>query len=85
MKNSLMCHTKKLFLKIIHNRRFKKLETNIGDTQFGFCMKVDTREAIFSLNVLIQRCLEVNKAVYACYADYVKTFDKVRHDQLLNI
>jgi len=46
---------------------------------------VDTREAIFSLQVLIQRARDVNRDVYACFIDYQKAFDKVEHDKLIKI
>mgnify|MGYP006948253471 CR=1 FL=1 len=51
---SLISHTLKIQLKVIHNRIFRK-----GDMQFGF--RKGTREALFALNVLTQRCLEVNQ------------------------
>ena len=75
-----MSHTLKLFLKVIHNRIYRKLDSNISDCQFGFRNGVGTREALFAVNVLTQRCLDVNKDVYACLVDYEKAFDRVRHD-----
>ena len=82
---SLMSHTLKLFLKVIHNRIYRKLDSDISDSQFGFRNGVGTREALFAVNVLTQRCLDVNKDVYACLVDYEKAFDRVRHDQLMKI
>lgn len=79
---ALMSHTLKLFLKIIHKRIYRKLEEGISNTQFGFREGLGTREALFGINVLFQRCLDVNKEVYACYIDFEKAFDKVKHDKL---
>ncbi|XP_030767668.1 uncharacterized protein LOC115891356 [Sitophilus oryzae] len=42
-------------------------------------------EHYLSINVLTQRCLDVNKDVYACFVDYEKAFDRVRHEQLIKI
>ena len=58
---------------------------DIGKTQFGFRQGLGTREALFTFNVLVQRCLDVSQDVYVCFLDYNKAFDKVRHDQLLNV
>lgn len=82
---SLMSHTLKMFLKIIHNRICMKLEEELSDTQFGFRDALGTREALFAYNVSVQRCLDVNQPVYACFLDYNKAFDKVRHDRLIEI
>lgn len=80
---SLMAHTLKILLKVIHNRIYRKLDADVGDTQFGFRKGLGTREALFALNVLSQRCMDVNQDLYACFIDYNKAFDKVRHDQLI--
>ena len=79
---ALMSHTLKLFLKIIHKRIYRKLEEEISSTQFGFREGLGTREALFGINVLFQRCLDINQEVYACYIDFEKAFDKVKHDKL---
>jgi len=57
----------------------------MSNTQFGFRNSVGTREAIFSLQVLIQRARDVNHDVYACFIDYQKAFDRVKHDKLIKI
>jgi hypothetical protein len=75
----------KVLLKIIHNRIFRKCEEDMDDTQFGFRSGLSTREALFSLNVLVQRCLDVNVDVYMCFIDYEKAFDTVRHPKLLEL
>ena len=78
-----MAHTLKILLKVIHNRIYKKLDIDISDTQFGFCKGLGTREALFALNVLSQRCLDINQDLQVCFIDYNKAFDKVRHDLLI--
>lgn len=79
---ALMSHTLKLFLKIIHKRIYRRLEEDISNTQFGFREGLGTREALFGINVLFQRCLDINQDVYACYIDFEKAFDRVKHDRL---
>uniref|UniRef100_A0A8D8VTC7 Craniofacial development protein 2 n=1 Tax=Cacopsylla melanoneura TaxID=428564 RepID=A0A8D8VTC7_9HEMI len=82
---SLMSHLLKLFLKIIHKRIYRKCEEKIAPNQFGFINAVGTREAIFSIQVLFQRCRDVNHNVFACLVDYEKAFDRVRHEDLAKI
>lgn len=54
---------------------------DIEETQFGFRKGTGTREALFALNVLIQRCLDMN----ICFIDYNKAFDRVHHKQLMEV
>lgn len=82
---SLMSHTLKSFLKIIQHRIHRKLEQDISETQFGFRNGLGTREALFALNVLTQRCLDVNQDLHLCFIDYNKAFDKIRHDRLIQL
>ena len=82
---SSISHVLKLFLKIVHSRIYTKCEENIGRSQFGFKNGFGTREALFSIQVLIQRCRDVNVDVYACFVDYEKAFDTVQHDKLITI
>lgn len=44
-----------------------------------------TREALFSLQVLFQRCRDVNSDIYACFIDYQKAFDRVQHTKMIQI
>ena len=57
----------------------------MGDAQFGFRNGFGTREALFSVQVLAQRCRDVNVDVFMCFVDYEKAFDTVKHDKLLNV
>ncbi|CAG9835018.1 unnamed protein product [Diabrotica balteata] len=54
---SLMSHTLNIFLRILPNRIRRKCE-DLEDTQFGFRNAMETREALFALNILLQKCQE---------------------------
>lgn len=82
---SLMSHAVKIFLKIIHRRIYNTCELNSGSQQFGFRSGYGTREAVCALNVLAQRCRDINRRVYCCFIDYCKAFDCVRHEKLMEI
>ena len=82
---SLMSHLTKILLRVLMNRIRKSLRPEISRTQFGFVPDKGTRNAIFTLSMLMERCIEVQRDLYICFIDYSKAFDKVRHDELFNI
>lgn len=82
---SLMSHTLKIVLKVIHQRIYRKCEQNISDEQFGFRQGLGTREALFCLTVLLQKCRDQSNDVYLCFIDYEKAFDRIKHTELINL
>lgn len=85
---SLMSHSLKVFLIIIHYRKYiyiKKLELDISVTQFGFRNDVGTREALCAMNVFMERCLDMNVDLQVCFVAYEKAFEKIIHEKLLKI
>lgn len=66
-KINLINHIIKVFTKIIHNQIYDQCEMNISESQFTFCNALSTREAVFSVQILIQRCRDVNKDVHLCF------------------
>lgn len=82
---SLMSHLLKVFLKIIHKRIYRMCEEGLTETQFGFRDALGTREALFAIQVLFQRCRDVNCDIFACFIDYQKAFDRVQHGKLIKI
>lgn len=80
---SLMSHLLKVFLRILHCRLYRRCEGHCGETQFGFKSCFGTREAIFSLQVLAQNCLDYHKDVWLCFLDYEKAFDSVQHAAMI--
>lgn len=80
---SLMSHVLKVFLAIIHNRIRPQSDDQLGESQFGFRSGMGTREALFALNVLVQKCRDMQNDVILCFIDYEKAFDRVQHDILL--
>ena len=82
---SLMSHFTKILLRVLMSRMRKNLKPEISRTQFGFVPDKGTRNAIFTLSMLMERCIEVQKDLFICFIDYSKAFDKVRHDELFKI
>ena len=44
-----------------------------------------TRNAIFVLRRMSERAIEKQNGIYACFIDYSKAFDSVRHEPLINL
>ena len=56
----------------------RKLEAEINVVQAGFRQGRDTRDHIFNLRMIIQKCREFNQPLFTCFVDYTKAFDSVR-------
>ncbi|GFS08569.1 RNA-directed DNA polymerase from mobile element jockey-like [Elysia marginata] len=82
---SLMSHATKILLRIVMTRIRIKIRPVIAESQCGFIPDKGTRNAIFTLSMLIGRAVEVQRDVYLCFIDYSKAFDKVKHSELLGI
>ena len=82
---SIMNQITKILLRIILKRIIARLRSQISDEQFGFVARKGNNNVLFSLRVLSERALEVQKDVCVCFVDYEKAFDKVKHVDLFNM
>ena len=62
-----------------------KLKPEISNSQFGFMADKGTRNAIFTLSMVIERTIEMKKDLYLCFIDYAKAFARVKHNELFGI
>lgn len=44
-----------------------------------------TREVLYAINIFIQKCRDVNVNTYACFIDYRKTFNMVKHNKMIEM
>lgn len=70
---SLISQVLKLFFSILH-KRIVKCDDGVG-----------TREPLFALQDLVQKCKDMQQEVYFCFIDYEKAFDRVQHDRLITL
>ena len=74
-----------VILRVIKNTIDRKIEKRIDEKQFGFRKSGDTWNAIFILSMLIERAPEMKNDIYLGYVDFSKAFDRVKHDEMMEI
>ena len=82
---SLMSHITKLILHVVMNRVRGRTLQEIAPDQYGFMPDKGIRNAIFVLRRMSERAIEKQKDIYACFIDYSKAFDIVRHKPLIDL
>ena len=75
----------KVILRVIRKRMNGKIEERLDEKQYGFRKGKGTRNAIFILRMIIERSLEMQKDVYLCYIDFAKAFDRVKHEDMMEM
>ena len=80
---SLMSHALKLQLRIMVQRIDKKATFLISKEQFGCMPDRCTRNAILCLTVIAERLLKHQQKLFVSFIDFLKAFDKVRHNEVL--
>ena len=78
---TLMSHLTKLLLRILMQSMRSKLRPEISNSQFRFMAYKGTRNAIFTLSMMIERTIEMKKDLYLCFTNYAKAFDRVKHNE----
>ena len=82
---SLMSHVTKIILKVELNRVKDSIRETLSKEQFGYRPGKGTRNAIFCLRTLTEKCIDKQKDLYICFIDYVKAFDCVKHEELMKM
>ncbi|GFR71735.1 endonuclease-reverse transcriptase [Elysia marginata] len=82
---ALISHASKILLKIIMKRLEKKIEEEVSQTQAGFRRNRGTRDQIFNLRMIIEKCRESNTELHLGFIDYTKAFDCVSHHKMIEI
>ena len=82
---SLMSRMTKVTLKILLQRMRGRTKGEKSEEQFGCLPAKGTRNAIFTLRMIAERCVEMQKDVHICFIDYANAFGKVQHVTLFEI
>ena len=82
---SLISVISKIILKVLLKRARNKIQNEIAEVQFGFRAGKGTRNAIFTLRMLSERAIEVQRDLYICFVDFTKAFDKVKHKEMIKM
>ena len=72
-------------LKILQARLQQYTNHELPGVQAGFRKSRGTRDQIATIRWIIEKARELQKNIYFCFIDYVKTFDCVDHNKLWKI
>ena len=78
-----MSHTETAAHNNLEKNIRQKKPREVGDEQAGFRKNSGTREGIFNLKMIVEKYIETQKDIYACFIDYSKAFDTVNHEKLI--
>jgi len=81
---SLIAHTAKIIAKILRSMIEGKIETVLGEDQFGFRSGKGTRDAI-GMIIIAEQTLEIDDELCVCFIDWQKAFDHVNWTKLMQI
>ena len=79
----LISHASKVILKILQARLQKYVNLELPDVQAGFRKGRGTRDPIANIRWIIGKARKFQKNIYFCLIDYVKHFECVDHNKLL--
>ena len=80
-----MSHVTKTILHVLIRRLRKSISPQISRTQCGYIKDKGTRNATFMLRLLIEKAIDKHQDLYLSFIDYSKAFDKVRHENLMQM
>ena len=72
-------------LKILQARLQQYVNRELPEVQAGFRKGRGTRDQTANIRWIIKKARELQKNIYSCFIDYVKTFECVDHNKLWKI
>ena len=72
-------------LKILQARLQQYVNGELPEVQAGFRKGRGTRDQTANIRWIIKKARELQKNIYSCFIDYVKTFECVDHNKLWKI
>jgi len=75
----------KVLLEVLLDRLHRRTIGEVADIQYGLTPDNGMRNAVYVLKMLAEWAVEVQKDIYLCFIDYVKAFDHMRRELLVEI
>ena len=80
---ALISYASKVMLKILQARLQQYMNRELPDVQAGFRKGRWSRDQIANICCIIEKAREFQKNIYFSFTDYVKAFDCVDHNEVL--
>ena len=82
---SLLSLPGKTYAKCLEKRCRAIVEENLADHQCGFRPGRSTTDQIFALRLIVEKCWEYAKDIFACFVDLEKAYDRVPRQKLWGV
>lgn len=80
---SILCAISKVFERLVFNKLFESVRSNIHHSQHGFIKKRSTQTNLMEYVSMVADAMVAGGQVDTVYTDFAKAFDKVDHDKML--
>ncbi len=74
---SLLSVPGKIYGRILNERMMKITDKSVGDEQGGFWKDKGCIDQIFAVKILVEKCLEKDRKLFAAFMDLEKAYDRV--------
>lgn len=62
-----------------------RIRPDIGQEQHRFVKDTKKSNAMFMLKMILERSIKIQRDVYLCFNDHTKVFDKLGHQEYLEL
>ena len=83
--NSLLSVPGKVFTSVLLMRMKREIDSLLPDNQPGFRQNKSTIDQIFTLQRIVERCVELKVPLHIHFVDYQKAFDSINHNFMWEI
>jgi hypothetical protein len=78
---ALISHASKILLYVLFDCIEEKIDSEVSEEQAGFRKGRGTRDQLFNIRQLMEKCREFCHPLFLCFIDYKKAFDSVLKSQ----
>ena len=80
---SSMSQLGKVLMRVVMKSLRGKINERVMEERYGFRKGKVTTNAIFTLKMIVERSVEMQKTVFLCFVDFENAFDPAKHKELV--